>query len=511
MENNSIFFQCKVLNIEDPMMLGRIRGVRLIDNYEDILKSISDPPWNEEKDIWTARDPFIFNPLLPYFIYSTPKVDELIQVIYMNKDFQYQNQYYVQNTFSSPTATFKEYYYGGNKFTGTGMQIKNPKPLKNQDGSYTDQAIHKGVFPQPGDNAIMGRGSADVIVKQDEVLIRAGKFKGQYLKPNVIPVANQQRGFLQLSKFQQTKQNLEPKVYYELKEEVVLTKYLIEWVVTNPENAQDKFSGAVYLYQLKPDSSTNSKNLTLTSEVSENLKKLVASESFNLLSKTDVIKFINDFIKTCNSTNVTASGIKLFPDNNASTKFPIFYRPNLLMYSKLDPSTNSGSGAGNVEIRNITDIYRSIKLNPSIKGGFGLIYAKGKVGLPKTPIKKVVPQSKYVTAESSYGALGSDRLFLLSHNSQIPGKSKINFDDTLYGISAEKFADDIMPNTSSMVRGEELLELIDMIVRFLITHTHAYPGLPPVPKTQDGSTIDKIQTELNNAVEKILSSNIRLN
>jgi hypothetical protein len=62
-----------------------------------------------------------------------------------------------------------------------------------------------------------------------------------------------------------------------------------------------------------------------------------------------------------------------------------------------------------------------------------------------------------------------------------------------------------------MVRGEELLELIDMIVRFLITHTHAYPGLPPVPKTQDGSTTDKLLTELNNAVEKILSSNIRLN
>jgi len=511
MENNSIFFQCKVLNTDDPMMLGRIRGIRLIDNELDILKSISDPPWNEEKDIWTSRDPLIFNPLLPYFIYSTPKVDELVQVVYMNKDFQYQNQYYVQNTFSSPTATFKEYYYGGNKFTGTGMQIKNPKPLKNQDGSLTDQSIHKGVFPQPGDNAIMGRGSADVVVKQDEVLIRAGKFKGQYLKPNVIPVANQQRGFLQLSKFQQTKQNLQPKTYYELKEEVLLTKYLIEWVVTNPENTQDKFSGAVYLYQLKPDVSTNSKNLTLTSEVSETLKKLVASEAFSSLSKDDTIKFINNFIKTCNTTNITASGIKLFPDNNASTKFPMFYRPNALMYSKLDPSTNSGSGAGNIEIKNITDIYRSIKLTPAIKGGYGLIYAKGKVGLPKTPIKRVVPQSKYVTSESTYGALGSDRLFLLSHNSQIPGKSKINFDDTLYGISPEKFADEIMPNTSSMVRGEELLELIEMIVRFLVTHTHAFPGLPPVPVTQDGSNTKDILTELNSAVEKILSSNIRLN
>ena len=179
MENNSIFFQCKVLNTEDPMMLGRIRGVRLIDNYDDILKSISDPPWNEEKDIWTSRDPFVFNALLPYFVYSVPKVDELVQIIYVNKDFQYQNQYYVQNTFSSPTATFKEFYFGGNKFTGTGMQIKNPKPLKNQDGTFTDQSI-----------------------------IRAGKFKGEQLQPNVIPVANQQRGFLQLSKFQSTLQNL---------------------------------------------------------------------------------------------------------------------------------------------------------------------------------------------------------------------------------------------------------------------------------------------------------------
>jgi hypothetical protein len=50
-----------------------------------------------------------------------------------------------------------------------------------------------------------------------------------------------------------------------------------------------------------------------------------------------------------------------------------------------------------------------------------------------------------------------------------------------------------------------------MIVRFLVTHTHAYPGLPPVPITQDGSSTDKILTELNNAVIKILNNNIRLN
>jgi hypothetical protein len=293
--------------------------------------------------------------------------------MYTNSDFKYQNQFYVQNTFSSPTATFKEFYYGGNKFTGTGMQIKNPKPLKNQDGTFTDKGIHAGVFPQPGDNALLGRGSADLIVKQDEVLLRAGKFKGQYLKPNEIPVANPQRGFLQLTKFQTTKQSLEPRVYFELVENVLLTKYLIEWVVTNPENEQGKFSGAVYLYQLKPDSTTNSKNLTVTTEVSENLKKLVATEEFSMLNINEVIRFINDFIKTCNTTNVTKSGVQLFPDNNDSNKFPIFYRPNASMYSKLDPSTNSGNSASNIEVQNISQIYEGVKLNAALIGGYGLI------------------------------------------------------------------------------------------------------------------------------------------
>ena len=511
MENNSIFFQCKVLSNEDPMMLGRIRGVRLIDNYDDILKSVTDPPWNEQKDIWTARDPFVFNSLLPYFVYQVPKVDELVQVIYVNKDFRYQNQYYVQNTFSSPTATYKEFYFGGNKYTGTGMQIKNPKPLKNQNGTYTDQGIHKGVFPQPGDNALMGRGSADLVVKQDEVLLRAGKFKGETLEPNVIPVANQQRGFLQLSRFQSRKESLEPKTYFELKEDVVITKYLIEWIVTNPENTQNAFVGEVYLYQLKPDPSINSKNITIGSIIPDNLKTLVALQSFTLLSLDDTIKFINNFIKTCNTKNVTTSGTKLFPDNNNSTKFPIFYRPNNLMYSKLNPSTTEGSGATNIVVKNISDINKGIKLSPALKGGSGLIYTKNKVGTPKTPVKKTLNESRYITGETTYGALGSDKLFLLSHNSQIPGKGKINFDDTLYGISVEKFADEIIPKTSSLVRGEELLELINMIVRFLVTHTHAYPGLPPVTVTQDGSSVDKILAELQNAVNKILNGNIRLN
>lgn len=512
MTDNPIFFQAQVIDNSDPMMLGRIRAKLLIDNYNDIIKSITDPPWNEEKDKWTIRDPFVFSPLMPYFMYQVPLIEEMTQVIYANKDFKFQNQYYIQSTFSSPTTTKFEYYIGGNKFTGTGTQLSNPKPLKNQDGTYTDQAVHKGVFPEPGDNGILGRGSADVIVKENEILVRAGKFKGSSLEPNVPPVGNSKRGFLQLSRFALRKTKRPDKIITQLNEQIVLVNYLIEWTITNPENTQEKFTGTVYLYRLKNDLSTNSKNLTIGSEVKENLKSLVASETFNLLTKNQAAAFINNFIQTCNTSNVTKSGIQLFADSN--NKFPIFYRPNNLTYSRLKSSVpNSGTTEeSTISIKNISDIFNQIKLNPALKvSGYGLIYTQDKVGTPTNFVSTTVPQSSYFTDPTTYGALTSDYLFLLSHNSSVPNKGKINFDNTLYGISLDQFVDEILPKTSSLVRGEELLELINLIVRFLTTHTHAYPGLPPVPVTQDGSNIPDLLTELQNAYTKILNNNIRLN
>lgn len=496
-----LFYQCQVLNNNDPLMLGRIRARRLTDNYNDIIKSITDPVWNEERDEWSERDPFVFAPLMPYYIYSVPKIDEMCLIMYMSPDDKFVNQYYIQSTFYSPTSTSFQYYEGGNKGMGTAIQYSNPKPLKNQDGTYTDKEIHKGVFPEPGDNSLLGRGSADVIVKENEILIRAGKFKGKTLQPNVIPAANQQRGFLQLSKFDSVKQEVGDKTVIELIPEVVLTKYLIEYNILNPENTQDKFTGSVVLYQLKPDITINSNNIGVDSKIGENLKTIVTSEDFMALTKLETINYINSFIKNCNDKNVSKKGVKLFFGNE---KFPIYYRPSSNFYSKL-------SGQPSVEQKNLSEIFKGIKLNPAVAGGYGLIYAKNKLGSPTNPKISNIKQVKYVPKPGVYGALGSDKIFLLSHLSAIPGKGKINFDDTLYGITQEKFADEIIPKTSSFVRGEELLELINLIVRFLITHTHAYPGLPPVPVTQDGTNSADILNELQNAVNKILNTNIRLN
>ena len=434
---------------------------------------------------------------------------------------------------------------------------------------------------------MLGRGSADVIVQQDEILIRAGKFKGTQLQPNVPPVANPKRGFLQISRFNKSKNKLTPNIVTKSNEITVQVKYLIEWVITNPENMQDVFSGTIYLYQLKANLSTNSKNLTVDSVIDESFKSLLDSKTFSLKTKNESIDLINDFIK----------------EYNGKPEFlPLFYRPNKLTYAYLIPSSpptlqynpNYSSighkvclgGDCNINLQviniatsqivatscidglesaaeelyqaaineittnllgldieevimpeytqlngttifpptsitsqqsidstnNISYIFNKVKLNSALKqGGYGLIYVRNRVGKPLEFISTEVPQEEYTNDSSTYGAVGAGTLYLLSHNSAIPGKGQINFNDTLYGISLDKFVDELLPKTSSLVRGEELLELLNLIVRFLNTHTHAYPGTPPVPITQDGTSSASILTEMQNAYTKILNENIRLN
>ena len=500
-----LFHQCVVLDDQDPMMLGRVRARLLYDeNYLDILSSITDPPWNEEKDIWTQRDPFIFNPLLPYFLYQVPKVNELIYILYYNDDFVYRNQFYVQAMFSSPTTSPFEYYVGAQKFTGIGVQYTNPKPIKNQDGTYSNN-IPKGVFPNPGDNALLGRGSADVIVKENEVLIRAGKTRNK-ITQGVPPSANNNRSFIQLSRFDNKKVYDSELTTTELKKDVVMVQYLIEWNIINPENSFDKFAGQVNLYKLIPDVRVNSDNLIVSSEI-EDLKTLILTDSFSDKSLTDTISYINNFIGVCNSEN-KINGRNIFINDN---KFPIYYRPSISNYKILYQSSSTDSILNKAK-SNLNLIYSKIKLNSNIVDkGYGLIYAQNKVGYPFTFKKTKTDLYKYVPQSRTYATMGGDRVYLLSTQSSIPGKGKINFDGTLYGISDSVFNDEIDQKTSSSVRGEELLKFLNLIVRFLLNHVHPFPGTIPVPVSTDGVSSVEILTKNQDASQTILNENIRLN
>lgn len=495
-----IWFYAVVVDNQDPLNLGRVRAHTLTDDISAIQKSIQG--FNPE-DYWTEKDPFVFNSLLPVYMWAVPKVDELVQIYYHEPNTsQFLNAYYIQGPLNRIQNIVHENFNESQKYTDiSGVQIIGAKNLRNPNGTYKNPDPN-GVFPDPGDIAVMGRGSTDIVLKEHEVLLRAGKYNGELVSDRD-PIGNKNRAFVQLSKFQNKTTIGSAIKQADIKVQNLQVNYLVEYEITNPENSFNIFNGTVRLYKLLPSTETTSQNLKVDSNI-ENYKFLRASQTFSSLSLNKVIDYINNFIQDCNSKNKTEIGTFLF--SVLDEKFPIFYRPSNNFYNQMKNSADP------IIKSNLTSVFTKIRLVSTTKiGGYGLIYQQNKVG---DPIKFVPKNFRKVETNSlpeTYGAIGAQHVFLLSQQSQVPGKAKINFANSLYGIDEETFALKIRPNTSSMVRGEELLELLNVIVRFLVSHTHGFPGEAPIPITEDGSSVANLVQQLNDAYSKVLNQYIRLN
>jgi hypothetical protein len=157
--------------------------------------------------------------------------------------------------------------------------------------------------------------------------------------------------------------------------------------------------------------------------------------------------------------------------------------------------------------------FKKIKLLPSDRqSGSVLVYEKNVIGEKITKENVTLRQIIYKPKPVTYGAMVSDFLYILSHKTDIPSKRKINLlpKETLYGIDQEYFTENILQNTDAMVRGNELMKLLTLIVKFLRSHVHN-PNEAPIPIGTDGTSIDDIQKILDDADNSILNQNIRIN
>ena len=161
----------------------------------------------------------------------------------------------------------------------------------------------------------------------------------------------------------------------------------------------------------------------------------------------------------------------------------------------------------------INNFFRKIKLLPSDRQfGSVLVWSKNVVGPQLTLQNETLRQNVYTPNPVSYGTLASDFIYFLSHKTDIPSKSKINLQpkETLYGIPQEYFTEQILPNTDPMVRGNELMKLLTLIVKFLGSHVHNI-NEAPIPIGTDGTKLDEINKILQDADNSILNQNIRIN
>lgn len=497
MIDKRIIIPGKVLSNEDPLMLGRLRVLPQIENQQQ-----GSP---EPKEEWTKKDPFVCLPLIPYYVSQVPSVGEYVHVMYATRDeTKDSNKFYIQGPLTRPWNNGFESYNNATAMLASGDYIKQAEDIRDKTTGEIQEGL-RGVYPLPGDNAFLGRGTTDLLVKSEDIILRAGKYKDS---PNTTkPRLNDLRSFVQLSNYTLEKKDLgiEELEFEVYKDKQVL--FFIEWGIDYIDTTGNTVNGYVRTNTVIPNPQmTTVGTFAITSANTQNWIPIPGSRmDFSGYTTTEVSEFVSDYIRGFNRGKITLQGFLDFPNKGSlSLQFPFVFGPNYPTYRKYltgDP----------IESNYIITIFNNIKLNQvDSEAGFGIVWEKNTLGPQKITQTQIINKSEYVESPVTYASIGGDFLYLLSHRSSIPGKKKLDLSNTLYGIPQEKFTDEIKLSTSSMVRGEELIELLRLIVTFLTSHTHNI-NKPPIQEPLNSVTVSQIESALNNAQNTILNQNIRIN
>jgi hypothetical protein len=506
-------FQGEVLDNKDPLMLGRLRVFPKQETKVDIEPN-GDIPLIEQ---WTSKDTLVFLPLLPYYISQVPAIGEYVHVFYSNvKERTGNSKFYIQGPIQKPQNNLLETYVNSQSMLSSGEYMKQAAPLKDNEGKTIPKVF--GIYPEPEDNALLGRGASDVIVKQDSVLVRSGVSSPPTLE-SPFPTKNSNWGFLQISNFDLERTKLPKETADVTQTKSLQVKRLIEWELTNSvvisgqtigggSTGDTFYNGNVKLFTLVSNPQTTTINVNGLSDL-DNYKSSVDYEIFFTGLTFDLASnLINTFIDNINDGKIKIDGYPMYPpqpDLMLENQFPFYVRP-----SKKNADTLISSGTTDFPMVSLFN--KKIKLNPyDIFSGSFLVWSRGVIG-QQNEIKKIdIEVSEYRPNPTSYSVLGSDNVYLLSHKTQIPTKGqKINLQDSLYGIDQLQFTEEIVDRTDPMVRGDQLMKLLNVIVNFLGSHVHNI-NKAPIPIGTDGTSIDDIRKLIQDADNTILNQNIRIN
>ena len=139
----------EVVDIKDVNNGGRIRvRIRPIDN---VVKFDSEVP-------------FAY-PLLPKMLHIKPKLNEMVFIFFSEDNNKESQRYYIGPVISQPQFFERQLYGAG---ASNLLQGSSQKP------SPSDEYELKGLLPNDGDISISSRKNTDILLKDEDILIRCG-------------------------------------------------------------------------------------------------------------------------------------------------------------------------------------------------------------------------------------------------------------------------------------------------------------------------------------------------
>lgn len=485
----------KCIDNRDPRGFGRIRAENIDEQNSSRANSI--PDWQQ----WSKDDPFIYNPFLPNHINIVPKIGQAVKIIRYDNDRDLQNQEYVAGPFTTP------HNFGGQvmdqQITETTFgqrSVKTPdiKSFTTNKKTFTDgflRAESVGSIPRIEDISISGNYGSDIILTEHGVQLRAGKLidkdtanDKQKESLSNYPTFSKKHAKISLKKFPETVA-LDTKDIIDNAVTRTDIKHVFEYELDDPTSPTEL---TYYLYSVKQSFGEKYKTdvFGVDTELDTSTTSLIYNKTITLESSDKIQEayiLIRDFISKIDREKLNV----VDPSLMDTYAHPIYFRPK----KSFRTTPNSVSFLEKVAYSNRTT--------------FGLIFSTTSLNVPQNPtVKKIQYLKKISDVDQTFAAVTADNIFYLSQtNPGVDGK-QIDFSSLdKYEYTQEDYLQRILPNTFSMVRGEKLIEILELITLILLNHKH---GILTEPKYFK-SAIDSLKKLIERAKQDMVNNSIRIN
>lgn len=483
------------LDNQDPRGFGRIRA-RNIDEL-DSSRENAVPNWEN----WSKDDPFVYSPFLPNHINIIPKKDQAIKIIRYDNERDLQNQEYIAGPFTTP------HDYGGQSsevqitettFGQRSQKTPDVKSFSSNKKTFSEGFIRAesvGSVPRIEDIAISGNYGSDIILTDHGIQLRAGKLIDKFTASpkqkedlSKYPFYSKKHSKISLKKFPET-------VILDYKDIIDNTltrtdiKHLFEYKVDNPESPTEV---TYYIFSIKQSFGEKYKTdiFGIDTQLESNTSSLIYEETITLQSENKIQEayiLIRDFISKLDREKLNI----IKPSLNDSYAHPFYFRPA----SEFKSMSNS------------SDLIQKITYHDRTSNG--LVFSNTSIDVPiKKTTKKVPFLNKVSDVDQTFAAITADNiLYLSTTNPGVDGK-QIDFSSLdKYEYTQEDYLQRIVPNTFATVRGEKLIEILELITLILLNHKH---GILTEPKYFK-SAIDSLKKLIERSKQDMLNNSIRIN